>query len=389
MKRAIITCLVFIALTAMHSFAEEPAVPPQPGSPGETATDATADVTQPLIPERELKFEVSEEEHPIRLFLADPKLLDLRYVAVVRLELPEDSGSYRRELPNQLDQLCLAASQGIFVGSYLRSRTKEWRVFPSLIDNMPKERQLPKDIASMFVDPAESGRFLASRDVAIEGKAYLEIQVRVPTVERAKPLVLGLLSLYDYGLSYPIQQGFVRLKRDGQKPLVEDRTTLEREKKDISGCEEQLQGLKEFGDINQEALVNFTTQLRLISVDLAGINARIEACNKILASTSEKRLPSSRIDQVETVKITAEIELVGAEARKAAIREIVENGRRRVNLLRSVDTLRAQVRNRESRISQTERRLGQYEAARKLYMPFPVQDGKVTIYPIKWEPAGR
>ena len=86
-----------------------------------------------------------------------------------------------------------------------------------------------------------------------------------------------------------------------------------------------MEDLKGFEDITAEAFANFTTQQRLISVNVAGINARIEACNKILRRDA---LSPARIEQVETVKTSAEIELVGLAAKKAALEEIVTKGRK-------------------------------------------------------------
>ena len=81
-------------------------------------------------------------------------------------------------------------------------------------------------------------------------------------------------------------------------------------------------------------MATYQTEQRMIGVDKAGITARIDACNSILERRNQ--LPTSRVEQIETVKITAEIELVGLEARQSALTEIVQNGRQ-IGMVRPQD----------------------------------------------------
>ena len=380
MKRAILAGLVLIVLTTARGLAAEPAAESKAAPKEKPSPKASADALEPLSPERELTFEVSEEEVSRKLTTPDPGLLEQRYVAVFRSEIFSPKGrSLRVPLERDLREL----SQEVFsMGTPTFSRPY---TFPRVLANVPQEHMPAEDIRDVL-SAYIRGRsaYFTHRQVPMgdryDRKYYQSFELMAPSPERAEELVRGLLSLYDYGVYYPIQRECLRLKRESEGRLPKYRATLKEAEKELAESAEQLEQLKEYEDVNKEALVHFTTQLRLISVDLAGIRARIEACNKILA----KPVKPSRVEQVETVKITAEIELVGVEARKAAIEEIVEKGRRRVELLGSAEAARKKVSSYKSTISSRETRIAGYEADRRELMPFPIQDGKVTIHPIKW-----
>lgn len=378
MKRAILAHVAFLALTAGQSLAAESAAESKAAPQGEPAQKVVPDALEPVIPERELTFEVSEEAVSRKLTTPDPGLLEQRYVAVFRSEESSSRRGSRPRAPVEpyLQEMLVLGFQGFRRPGMLQK----------VVANVPQERMPAKDILDVLSACITQRSAYFTHDLVgtadpYERKYYQSFEVLAPTPERAEELVRGLLSVYDYGVYYPIQRELLRLKRVSEGRLPESRAALKEAEKELTECEEQLDPLKEYEDLNEEALVHFTTQLRLISVELAGIDARIGACNKILA----KGVSPSHREQVEAVKITAEIELVGVAARKAAIEEIVEKGRRRVELLGSVEAARSKVSRSESILSSREQRIAEYEAERKDFMPFPIQDGKVTIHPIKWE----
>ena len=391
MKRAIVACLVLVALTAIHGFAAEPAGESKAGPKDKPPPKAATETPKPVIPERKLTFDVSEEEQPMAFRGADPELLEQRYVATFQLVGPRRLrvtafGSIAREAI-----MGYAAARDrhkvlLFGGSKPSAAMLE-----SALDEIPKERLPSEEVVSLLrmVGPPCLRRSYVHFDPGTEDDKYLiQFTILAPTPERAKELAQGVLSFYDFGVFYPLQREALAVKEAYQKRLAEDRAGLKNARDELAGLDNQLEGLKEFEDITREALANFITQQRLISVDIQGVKARIEACNKILGSMHivKRGLTPSPVAQLETLKITAEIELVGLAARKEALEEIVKKGRE----LKEVSTKRVQGHNHvttlERGISQMLEGITYYEAELKKCAPYPVQDGKVVIRRIKWVP---
>ena len=92
---------------------------------------------------------------------------------------------------------------------------------------------------------------------------------------------------------------------------------------------------------------------------------------------------------VETLKITAEIELVGLSARKAALEVIATKGRRRIELGRNELYASRSLASKEKIVAAAEAGVAHYETQRLRVVPYPVKDGTVTIRRIKWESSGK
>ena len=84
-------------------------------------------------------------------------------------------------------------------------------------------------------------------------------------------------------------------------------------------------------------------------------------------------------------KITAEIELVGLAARKAALEAIAKKGQRRNELVRAKMIASGSLTNKARNLTRAEGGVTHYEAQRVRVVPYPVKDGKVIIRRIKWE----
>ena len=388
MKRAVVACLVLVALMAIHGFAGEPAAESKAGPKDKASPKATAETPKPVIPERKLTFDVSEEEQPMAFDVADPKLLEQRYVATFQLVGPGRPrvyafGPFAPEPINDYSRAVVRHKTLFFGGKPSEA------VLKSALDEMPKGRLPSKEVVSLLRMAGSPclRRSLIRFDAGTEDQKYLsQFTILAPSPERAKELVQGVLSLYDFGGFYPLQRAALAVKGAYQKRLTEQRANLKEAGDALATLEKQLKDLKEFEDITQEALVNFITQQRLISVDMRGVKARINACNKILATGMSRRLAPSRVEQLETLKIAAEIELVGLAARKEALEDIVKKGRER----KEVSAKRVQALNRvgalEREVSRILEGITHYEAELKKCAPYPVQDGKVVIRRIKWVP---
>jgi hypothetical protein len=164
--------------------------------------------------------------------------------------------------------------------------------------------------------------------------------------------------------------------------LDEARKRLAEAKEKFTALEREFEPLKGFEDITAQSIVNLISQQRMVEVDLAGINARIATCNKLL--TDRQGMPASRIEQVETVKISAEIELVGLAARKEAIGRLVANGRRRIELADKIGKAGGEVVQRQNRLNECEVPVQAAKTARQQKLPFAQVQGKILIRRAKW-----
>ena len=128
------------------------------------------------------------------------------------------------------------------------------------------------------------------------------------------------------------------------------------------------------------------TQRRLLAVDFAGTEARIEAATKILARFRELGavFTHPRVEQVENVKVSAEIELAGVAARQKTLDKIIEDGKQSTKLrpqIRKLKTKKSITDQSNKRISSM---LEDYKTYFEVYAPFELKDGKIVVQPIKW-----
>jgi hypothetical protein len=120
-----------------------------------------------------------------------------------------------------------------------------------------------------------------------------------------------------------------------------------------------------------------TTQERLISVDIAGTRARIAAGEKLLPS-SRLRGPKA-IEQVESIKITAEIDLVDLAAREETIAKIIAEGTEYKRLIGHA-RMNSSYNSRESElIRRAIAAIKELDAKRKLNMPVSVNNNTIQI----------
>jgi len=379
MKRAMFMPCVLLGMAAISARAAEPKpeakkVEPQPAAVAEApkeapaAEKAPAEVTEPVIPERKLVFEEADVELPMKLFEADAKLLEQHYVAVFRITADARGP---RSLPGNLDS--------VYQSAIFRAPGPS---FGNVMENTPKERLPSRELVSILTHNAR--RHVMSRmlddEEAPDGFRVVEFKVLGPTPEAVTELVVAILQLYDYGLSYPIQRESLRLVQQGEAVLAELRPELKKAEAELARQEEQLEPYREYEDITKESLADLMTQRRLLLVDLAGVEARIAECQKNLHDPRT----SAWKEQVETIMIAAQIELVGLRARKEYIDHVVEKGRERLALSSDVFQAKAKRSTLGVRVSRIEDDVEANRSQRKRFEPFPIEGGKITIHPVRW-----
>ena len=253
MKRAILIPALFVGLLAIRANAGEPKpkVQPEPQPPSQEKEDKTAaegaasdkplpEPTEPVVPKRELVFEESDRKYPVKLISTDAKLLEQRYAAVFRIFA---DGTGPKAAKGDLASLYHAATFG--------GAPPDW--FGNLAGNVPKQRLPSKDVLSILTKDAL--RYVTRRAGNLRGGpddlGDIEFIVRAPTPELVKELVTGMFQLYDYGLSYPIQEGYLDLLRDYERELPGARTRLKQANEELAELERQLGAYQEYEDITE------------------------------------------------------------------------------------------------------------------------------------------
>ncbi len=81
MSRFLILISLFVPATAIAY--QQPSA-----STAKPAADAATKSPEPLVAQRQIRFETSAEDHSMTLFEADPELLQRRFVATVKVRIP-------------------------------------------------------------------------------------------------------------------------------------------------------------------------------------------------------------------------------------------------------------------------------------------------------------
>jgi hypothetical protein len=333
------------------------------------AVDAAANQSEPLVPKRQIEFETSGEDVAMPLFEADPKLLERRFMAEVKLSVPDHS----QLTFGPFDQ---TTSGKRLVMLYLSIPPLRVGDFPAFLSRLPKDMLPSDELLNQLA--ADAPFILIRRAQSIEQQNVMTYRILAATPERTKELTHALLALLDHGIIEPIQEHLKELKEGAEKELAERRANLPAAQKELQALEEQL---KHAEVLDTQTMNDLKTQRRLLQVDLAGVKARVAACEQLLGA----RLTDSRKEQVENIKIAAEIELAGLAARQKTIDAIIGEGQRVHELRDQRQRAVAKVNSLQQTIRSAEQTIADYTQTIQTYGPFRLVDDKVVIRPIKWE----
>jgi hypothetical protein len=375
MTRLICVQLLFFVLGMLAARGAEPSAKPQAPAGSSAAARQASDTAEATIPKREIIFEISDQPFWATTEAWDgaglvpatlaPELKEQRYVAEFVMKVPHRRVTVSVEGSSQ---------QVNRLHDLLRGISTPGTTYRELLRLLPPDRQPPKEVVDGLVEPfvqAQGPNRLAGGG-PVGDATHVAYRIFVRTPDRAKDLVRALVCFYDYGLSYPMQRECLRCKAKLLAEAAED--------------DKRLEALKEYDDVGKDDLAAFHTQQRLLAVDLAGVKSRIAACNKILEYEPGKTVQHARLEQVEALKTTAEIELVGLEARRSAIASIVRNAEERWALLeKKHGALAAREPNlRRVTVSGRDQTIAALADWVKTWQSCPIEQGKVTIRPIEW-----
>ncbi len=351
-------------------------------------------------PTRETKFERLDTEFPVKLSRPDPKLLEQKYVAIVRLSHPEPSpdvystnGTGYLELwksPSpgfESDRYSLLQKLGgklLIAGLHRLNEDSIHSGFERLLKEIPQDR-LPADdkvafFASKDVDHgflnviATNGTYPSNLEVP-----YTEIQILAASPELAEERVNVLLQLLDQGGSRAIRIGVFKHRAT----LV---TQWQEARKQLDATEAQLVQLQEkmatYTDFTSDMLTGLRLQQLQLDVQLAGASARLATCDKLLKQDSP--LAAASRTKVEDMKLATEIEVAGIEASRQKSAEVIGLVKTKNELIAQQEAATANHVKLRKKFAHLIRTLKEFDVALEQNAPMPLVEGKVLIQPIKW-----
>jgi len=397
----VVVCGVCVGWPAAAGVAAEP------GAVGVAQPRPAPEVNPELvIPKRQIVYDESEEEMAVPVRSVEsfgPRLAEFaqqRYVAVAKLRFRRPSraltgrpDSYPRLLPRD--------------ERYVTEEPFQLPLDLALsVQRVPKDRLPPEELVTMLTTDAELHVRLSplryEEPVAVDPRKPpfdpsrfavwpengLSVRLMAPTKERAKELLEATLAIFDQGRCLAAYRNYVEVRDFHERLIPRYREQLKRVVAEESVRDKQRSALQGWSDITGQTLASLVAQRRMIAVDEAGIKARIAECDRLLTEGAKgpagARPSQAKLDSLEVAKTMAQIELVGLEAKRRAIEELLEKGRKWIDLAESRPG-RNSSWDLKSQMADIEARLAAYKEAVEKKRPFPEVDGKVLIRRVRWE----
>lgn len=396
-----IVCLGLLPLPALAAEADAPNQPDQSDS-----------VEDRLNQEREIAFELSEEPLELKLFRADPELLKQQFAAVVEVFVPSHTD---RRVPDRLSELAVFQGQSLLhiAGFQLQAgrRPKPANFFQHLAEEIGATKEAADEERAFLLSDAVNEGYVTLRlshllDGANSNGGYYSFTILSPSQDQARERAEALIRLLDGAIAVPLQQELRRQRQQQEETIDSLRKQLAEAQDAAEQTEEEYQKVAGTA-VGHEELSQLKTERRLLDVELAGIRARIETAEEILAKLRKPQggargnyggggrgdyggdIPPSpadaRILKVEDLKITAEIDLAGLAARRKVLDQLIEDGIKRADLNSRRFAQSNAVRELQDRLDKEQRGFGGLQDVMERYSKlYSLKNDKVVIRPIKW-----
>jgi hypothetical protein len=207
----------------------------------------------------------------------------------------------------------------------------------------------------------------------------LVYQVFAPTAEEAEQRARAIIQLYDNGLwremrNYALQKG--------QQSLEDARAQLPELAKQQEASRKEEELLAKQTEITPDILAQLKAQKIMVAVELAGLNARVKACDAMLADA--RKLELNALQSVSDMKVKAEIERVGTKERLDQINTFVAEGDNRLAAQFRLSVSGSKISGIRSGIYRSTRTAERYSELYDLYAPFALVDDQIKVSPIEW-----
>jgi len=375
-------------------------------------------------PEREFKVEMGPAQET-KLFRADPKLLENKFLARTALVVTSEEVGETRNLSFSTSGVPIAISEFVYAVRELPQGAKrlidgrsggQTSIFSGVEMSQFSYRQMglspvPPDAAiatlsdyfkllsqlcpKELLPPQTAIDFLTSPDAIWE--VYWEsgavgnpsnrrawyITVYAPTEELAEQRIRAMIQLWDNGLCRPLQRDCLTEAKKSLQSVQQGYDEVNKLTAAITAKEELLANPSE---INSDILSQLRAQKVMVGIELAGLNARVKACNEMLKEVRDDTRPPSQVhNSIADMKVRAEVELVGSKEKLDRINSLIAEGNGREALRAEIDRIKKAKQGLQQQIDrQHQRRAEAYARLVSLYAPLEIKDNKITITPVMW-----
>jgi hypothetical protein len=400
------SALVAVSLSLASTWASEPDESPTIQIP------LAEQIRNP--PRREIRFEHQDVPYAIRLFRADPKLLEQKVVATARVTWPVTTARLRYRSASELhamysgnassstlapidhlrrDRHNASTARGVFIldmllaqgsGEYHRRLARDMRdeysassLFREALGRVPDGQRPDASSSDYLVSDMVRQDFFASQ----QGDHY-ELRVLAPDREGAEALAAALLRVLDWGIARPVQMLLWDERTEYLAAMQQLQAELDQIVVQLAAGKQKLDQTQEF---DPQGLTDLRTQQWLLQVDISGAKARVEACDRLLAKFDAiTAATAARRDQVLDLKIAAEIDLAGLSAKKLTLDQLVADTKQRQGLLSAYAADEGKKGQLERRMRQFKNSLALIEASLIRFGPLPLVDNRIVTQPIQW-----
>lgn len=353
---------------------------------------------------RELKTEKVETTLQRKLDRPEPELLGQKFAASVRLELPKRLGPNHSPFDFIIhaqgenagdDPLMQVLKFNVFVdqrgfSSLLNRRegnftygsegTAANSLLNQLISLVPAGRLKPGE--TDFLKDGDSRSYLVPLRDASPDKFQMVCLVYGTSPEQCLKNVNTLLTVLDEGMSRPVQL----LLFDARPRQVERFAEIQKQMKaDEAEREAARASLKSLVDLTPDLMLGLKQQQLAMEVEVAGLRAKAEVCQKLLvASTGKDEVSVAQRAAIAAAKVEAEIALATSEARRAKLGELVTSVKTKTDLSRKVAELSQNMSIHHHELREAIKLVNAIDGEIERYAPLPVADNKVVIQPVEW-----
>ena len=239
----------------------------------------------------------------------------------------------------------------------------------------PKNRLPKKESLAQLTTTAGNGLFFSN-----ELPDAREFVIFAETPEVVATRARDLITLFDYGLSRTMRLALFEKRANLCESLAADLEELQEIKKSLA---ELTKSMAAYEGVTPDMADALRLQALQHEVDVAGVKARLAACDKLL----ERRpaLDVGRRQRVEDVQITAEIELAGFQARKVILDELIKKVSTKTEYLERRSELSQTGTRLLHEIDGDQRDIASVDAEIERFAPLPLVDDQITIQPLQWK----
>ena len=365
------------------------------------------------VPKREFKVVKPTEAVATKLFRADPKLLQNKFVGTFtvlatgfdaadpnsweahsvrgQLEGPGGSrgprGGRTDEYHGDLLPLITWDGEKLFhVRPGFGSHSKLDEYFKLLVEHTPADQLPPEPIVKFLTSPdcnRDVHRNAVNRvmrgTTSVNAQGTWQFTVYGTTAAEVEARVAGILQLLDAGMSRPIQRN---LLKQGQAYLAEAKKSEEAIAAQNEAIRTEQERLAKPSEISPDILSQLKAQKVMVAVELAGLIARVKACDEMLKDP--KKLEISTLQSISDMKVKAEIERVGIKEKLDQINTFIGEGDGREAAQARLLTAENRKRSAQTTLRNHSSAANDWAQLIAFYAPLQLDQNEITISPVEW-----